>query len=146
MLAILSSIVGIGIGASQSVAYDLFAETVPTKYRGRLIYLSFFGCFGVLYVVIISWIFLADYGWRWVAFACTVPISITLIVGFFWLLESPRWYASMGNYKDAEVLKVLVAAFLFAVVTSNIFPYRPAYNQANSRYKRSRCGRHRIEV
>jgi MFS transporter, putative metabolite:H+ symporter len=102
-------LVGIGIGASQSVAYDLFAESVPTEDRNKIGYVSFFNVFGALYVILTGYLTLSLYGWRWMAFACTLPIMLIAGVGYFYLSESPRWLASQGRYEEAELVLINAA-------------------------------------
>jgi MFS family permease len=101
--------VGVGIGASQSVAYDLFAEAILSKYRSRVTYMSFFSVVGSEYTIPVGRGVLDYYGWRWSAFACATPIFFVLILGYFYLSESPRWLASQGRYKDAEEILVEAA-------------------------------------
>ena len=107
-LIITRTLVGIGIGASQAISYDLFAETVPTKYRGRIIYVSLFSVLGGLYVIAIAWAILETWGWRWVAFFCALPIAIVAVFGYFFMHESPRWLTTQKRYEEAEEIMNIV--------------------------------------
>lgn len=102
-------LVGMGIGASQSVSYDLFAESVPTADRNKIGYVSLFNVFGALYVILTGYLLLGLYGWRWMAFACTLPIMLIAGVGYFYLAESPRWLASQERYEEAELVLINAA-------------------------------------
>ena len=104
MLIITRMFVGVGIGASQSVAYDLFAETVPTKYRNRIVYISLFTVIGSEYVIGVGAGSLAQLGWRWLAFFCALPVLCLGILGIFYLPESPRWLINRGRVDEAEVI------------------------------------------
>ena len=104
MLIITRMFVGVGIGASQSVAYDLFAETVPTQYRNRIVYISLFTVVGSEYVIGVGSGSLAQLGWRWLAFFCALPVLCLGIVGIFYLPESPRWLINRGRVDEAEVI------------------------------------------
>ena len=108
-LVLTRMLVGVGIGSSQSVAYDYFAETVPTKDRNKIGYISFFSVSGSLFVILSGFLLLSTYGWRWMTFACTMPMTFVAIAGFFYLTESSRWLASQGRYLEAEVLLNSVA-------------------------------------
>jgi len=107
-LIITRTLVGIGIGASQAISYDLFAETVPTKYRSRIIYVSLFSILGGLYVIAVAWAILETWGWRWVAFFCALPIAIVAIFGYFFMYESPRWLTTQKRYEEAEEIMNIV--------------------------------------
>ena len=104
MLIITRMFVGVGIGSSQSVAYDLFAETVPTMYRNRIVYISLFSVFGSEYVIGVAAGSLVEYGWRYTTFFCALPILTLGIIGYFCLPESPRWLISQGRMEEAEAL------------------------------------------
>jgi putative MFS transporter len=108
-LIVFRALVGIGIGASQTLAYDLFAETVPTLFRSRIIYMSLFSVLGELYVDSAAWILLTEYGWRWLAFTCAIPMVIVAVVGYFMLPESPRWLTSQERYSEAEEILSVAA-------------------------------------
>ena len=96
--------VGLGIGASNTVAYDLFAETVPTAYRNLIAYTSVFVLVGSEYVIFSAYLFLSEYGWRTTTVACSFPILTVVCVGYFYLPESPRWLVSVGEYEKAKLL------------------------------------------
>lgn len=110
-LIVVRMLVGIGVGASYTVSYDLFAETVPTFYRNRIGYITIFSIFGAEYVILSGYLILSDYGWRWMAFVNTFPMLLLAIVGYFYLPESPRWLLSQGRYDEATAV-LLHAAVL----------------------------------
>eukprot|EP01035_Chromulina_nebulosa_P018110 gene18110-23764_t len=103
-LIIARALVGVGIGASQAIAYDLFAEIIPPQYRARLIFLNYVGLIGQIYLISIAWMILSTAGWRWLSFAAAIPILIIFISGYYTMLESPRWLLSQGRVKEAEAL------------------------------------------
>lgn len=101
-LVITRGLVGVGIGGSQSISYDLFVEAVPTQFRGRIMYVSIFSIIGELYVVSISWGILETWGWRYVCLFCALPILIIWICGVGFLYESPRWLAQQKRFDESE--------------------------------------------
>jgi MFS family permease len=101
-LVVARGLVGVGIGAQQSVAYDLYAEMVPTNLRNRVMYITFFMVFGTEYVILTARYLLEDYGWRYLTGAAALPTLILAMFGYFYIPESPRWLVSQGRYKEAE--------------------------------------------
>ena len=103
-LIVARMLVGVGIGASNTVLYDLFAETVPTINRNLIGYLYLFVLIGSEYVILSGYLFLTKYGWRITTVSCSVPILIVMCVGYFFIPESPRWLVSVGKNEEAKVL------------------------------------------
>ncbi|XP_057970725.1 D-xylose-proton symporter-like 2 [Malania oleifera] len=97
---------GIGIGLAMHAAPMYIAETAPSQIRGRLISLKeFFIVLGMvvgytvgsLLVDIVS-------GWRYM-YAASVPFSVIMGIGTWWLPDSPRWLLlcaiqGKGNLQD----------------------------------------------
>lgn len=105
------TIVGFGIGSSQTVAYDLFVEIIPPNLRSRLIYCSYVGLIGQVYLVAMAWVFLDNYGWRWVCFATALPTVLVTLFGICYLYESPRWLISQGLEDNAWELILKIASW-----------------------------------
>lgn len=83
---------GIGIGLAMHAAPMYIAETAPTQIRGQLISLKeFFIVLGMLlgYAVGSLEINIVS-GWRYM-YATSVPISLIMGAGIWWLPPSPRW-------------------------------------------------------
>ena len=95
-------LVGIGIGSSQAVAFDLFTELLPKKYRSRALFVNFIGGFGQLYLILCSFLTLNTYGWRVLMLFAAIPSILLVFVGFMYLDESPRWLLSQGRVIEAE--------------------------------------------
>lgn len=107
-LIAVETLVGVGLGTVQALTYDLFLETVPTKYRSRVMYISLFTVLGELYVVAIAWAVLSTWGWRWLAFFAMLPIICVSLVGFFVMEESARWLVTQGQSAEAEKVLAVI--------------------------------------
>jgi MFS family permease len=111
-LTITRTLVGIGIGASEVVSYDLCAEILPTKYRGKLIYLALFNVLGNVYVISLCWLILGHgNGWRYIVLAVALPIIPLVILGTIYLHESPRWLIIRRRIMEAEANLNSIARF-----------------------------------
>ncbi|XP_010261641.1 PREDICTED: D-xylose-proton symporter-like 2, partial [Nelumbo nucifera] len=101
-------IFGIGIGLAMHAAPMYIAETAPTQIRGRLISLKeFFIVLGMLlgYTVGCLEIDLVG-GWRYM-YGTSVPLSVIMGIGVWWLPPSPRWLLlcaiqGKGNMQDLK--------------------------------------------
>lgn len=102
--------VGTGIGASQAISYDLFIETLPTKYRSRTIFMSGFVILGEVLVVGLGWWLIPSYGWEWLVFAAALPVTSIIVPSFFFVDESPRWLILQGRVDEAESIIKNMAA------------------------------------
>lgn len=104
VLLVLRFIVGFGIGGSP-IPFDLLAEILPRAMRGKfLVFIEFFWTFGSMFVTGLAWLILSDKGWRVLIYATAVPVTISCIVSYFYLPESPRWLLIKGKVKEAEAV------------------------------------------
>ena len=105
------TLVGVGLGAIQALTYDLFIESMPGKFRSRVVYVSLFTVLGEIYVIAVAWGgVLADSGWRWLAFYAILPILIVSSVGFFVMEESVRWLVTQGKHVEADKVLATIAS------------------------------------
>jgi putative MFS transporter len=114
-------LVGIGIGMSQTVAYDLVAEMLPLKYRSYLVFLNLISAIFMLYVIFVAWIFLEDFGWRYVTFGVALPSLLTLLCSYYMVYESPRWLVCNENSEDAAKVLRRVAEINHGKVNIRIY-------------------------
>ncbi len=102
LLVISRLIVGFGIGGS-NIPFDLLAELLPMQQRGSfLIYINYFWTFGSTFVSLLAWIYLDDYGWRFLAFITMIPVAFTSFFSMYYLPESPRWLLTQNRIREAE--------------------------------------------
>lgn len=116
-LIIFRFLVGVGIGADYPISVSYITENVPSRWRGRLVIGAFtFQAVGALSGAVTGIIILAlferlypnsadvaiAYAWRWM-----LGVGLVLALGvaalrLSFLLESPRYYISRGEYEEAS--------------------------------------------
>lgn len=100
MLVVLRALVGVAIGGL-SVPFDILAEFVQPKYRGRmLMFVEYFWSIGTIVAAGIAWAMLEQWGWRWFVGLCSIPVCLALL-GFTILPESPHWLLNQGREREA---------------------------------------------
>jgi len=98
---------GIAIGVASSLAPLYIAETAPRQYRGFLVTLNQLAIvLGILISFFVSWRLsvLGEGAWRWMFGVGVVP-ALALLLGLFFIPESPRWLASHGQ--ESKALAIL---------------------------------------
>jgi len=109
-LIIFRMLTGFGIGGS-SVPFDLLAEFLPASHRGKfLAFMQLFWTLGSMLVAAMAWATLPTLGWRFLTFACVVPVIIISLYSYFYLPESPRWL--LTQHREREAAQVLIDAAL----------------------------------
>ena len=105
---VLATVFGIGFGVGGlTIPFDILAEFLPTNRRGqKLLQINYAWTFGVLYVVAGAYIFLnvQPPSWRHFTRWCSIPCLLSLIIGFFFIPESPRWLSSKGRLNEAMIV------------------------------------------
>ena len=105
LLAIGRVIVGVAIGIASFTAPLYISEVSPPAIRGKLVSLN---QLMITLGIVVS--YLADYGladkeaWRWMFGLAAIP-ALILLIGLFFVPESPRWL--MGRSRDDEARGVL---------------------------------------
>jgi len=116
-LIIVRAFVGFGVGGI-SVSFDLLAEFMPTRKRGKqLMYIEYFWALGSMFVSAAAWIILPAAGggtstnsggqqpqWRLLTLVTAIPVGISVLVSVPYLPESPRWLLEEQRVKEAEVV------------------------------------------
>ncbi len=105
LLAIGRVVVGVAIGIASFTAPLYISEISPPAIRGKLVSLN---QLMITLGIVVS--YLADYGladkeaWRWMFGLAAIP-ALILLIGLFFVPESPRWL--MGRSRDDEARSVL---------------------------------------
>ncbi|MBN2678850.1 MFS transporter [Acidithiobacillus montserratensis] len=98
--------IGLALGCDYPTAHLVISEAVPSKGRGGLVLGAFaFQAVGAIVGAGLGIIILDAYpevdAWRWMYAAAIIP-AILVIVGRFFITDSPHWLASKGRVEEAE--------------------------------------------
>jgi MFS transporter, putative metabolite transport protein len=99
--------VGIALGCDYPTAHLIISESMPSRIRGRMVLSAFgFQAVGGLVGTGIGLLILfenPDIGaWRWM-YASTLILAIPVIIGRFFVVQSPPWLVCCGRIAEAEV-------------------------------------------
>ncbi|KAK7285417.1 hypothetical protein RJT34_20187 [Clitoria ternatea] len=89
---------GYGMGVFSYVVPVFVAEIAPKELRGALTTLN---QFMIVAAVSVSFVIGNVLPWRILALTCLIPTAV-LLLGLFFIPESPRWLAKRGRRKDFE--------------------------------------------
>ncbi len=93
---------GIGIGIASFISPMYIAELVPAKVRGSLVAVNMLAITtGIVVAYLVDYAFSASHGWRYMFGLAALP-SIGLVVGMWWLPDSPRWLISKSKVGEAR--------------------------------------------
>lgn len=97
---------GIALGCDYPTAHLVISESIPSKMRGRLVLGAFaFQAVGAFFGTGIGILILREVqvveAWRWMYATAIIP-AIFVIVGRFFVTESPHWQVSKGHIEKAE--------------------------------------------
>ncbi len=93
---------GIGIGIASFISPMYIAELVPAKVRGSLVAVNMLAITtGIVVAYLVDYAFSAAHGWRYMFGLAVVP-AIGLVIGMWWLPDSPRWLISKSKIDEAR--------------------------------------------
>src|SRR5215208_4789381 len=99
--------IGLALGCDYPTAHLIISESIPSRIRGRMVLAAFgFQAVGGLAGTAIGFLILyenPDVGaWRWI-YASTILLAVPVIIGRFFVVQSPLWLAYRGRVEEAEV-------------------------------------------
>ncbi|CAG9297376.1 sugar porter family MFS transporter [Celerinatantimonas diazotrophica] len=108
MLIVMRVLLGLAIGIASYTAPLYLSEIAPENIRGSMISMyQLMITIGILVAYVSDTLFSYHGAWRWMLGIITIP-AIVLLIGVFFLPDSPRWLAARGDDNKARrVLEML---------------------------------------
>jgi sugar porter (SP) family MFS transporter len=111
LLIVMRIIIGFAIGITSYVVPMYIAEISPTRVRGALVTLNqLMITIGILVSYITDYLLSNDanvQSWRWMFLVGFIPAMI-LLIGMFFLPETPRWLISKGRWEEGKAILLKV--------------------------------------
>lgn len=102
MLVLFCIVMGMGIGVSSVVVPLYLSEIAPTESRGALSSLNqLMIVTGILAAFLVDYALAAYEAWRWMFAVGAVP-SAVLLIGMYFMPETPRWLVKQGREEEAR--------------------------------------------
>ena len=97
---------GIALGCDYPTAHLIISESMPSRIRGRMVLGAFgFQAIGGLAGTAIGFMILFENpditAWRWM-YASTILLAVPVIIGRFFVVQSPCWLVFRGRIAEAE--------------------------------------------
>jgi hypothetical protein len=107
-LVVVAALVGIGValGCDYPTAHLIISESIPSRIRGRMVLGAFgFQAIGALVGTAVGFVILFENpdvaAWRWM-YASTLVLAVPVIIGRFFIVQSPLWLMFRGRVEEAE--------------------------------------------
>ena len=93
---------GVAIGIASFISPMYIAELVPAKVRGSLVAVNMLAITsGIVVAYLVDYAFSFSGEWRYMFGLAAIP-SVALVVGMWWLPDSPRWLISKSKVEEAR--------------------------------------------
>ena len=106
ILVLFRLVLGLGVGSAALIVPLYLSEIAPTHIRGAISSLNQLNIvFGILFAYIVNALLASAGAWRWMLGLALIP-SIVLLIGMYFMPETPRWLVSQDRDEEArEVLR-----------------------------------------
>ena len=102
VLLVARVVLGVAVGIASYTAPLYLSEIAPEKIRGSMISMyQLMITIGILGAYLSDTAFSYTGAWRWMLGVIIIP-AILLLIGVFFLPDSPRWFAAKRRFVDAE--------------------------------------------
>jgi len=102
ILVLFRVVLGLGVGAAALVVPLYLSEIAPTQIRGAISSLNQLNIVvGILLAFIVNALLANAEAWRWMLGLAAIP-SLVLLIGMYFLPETPRWLVSQDRDEDAR--------------------------------------------
>jgi len=102
VLVLFRVVLGLAVGSAALIVPLYLSEIAPTQIRGAITSLNQLNIvFGILFAYIINALLASGGAWRWMLGLAVIP-SLVLLIGMFFLPETPRWLVSQDRDEDAR--------------------------------------------
>ena len=95
-------VLGLAVGAAALIVPLYLSEVAPTRIRGAITSLNQLNIvFGILFAYIVNALLASAGAWRWMLGLAAIP-SLVLLIGMFFMPETPRWLVSQDRDENAR--------------------------------------------
>jgi SP family sugar:H+ symporter-like MFS transporter len=102
VLVLFRVILGLAVGAAALIVPLYLSEIAPTEIRGAISSLNqLMITVGILLAFIVNALLANSGAWRWMLGLAVIP-SLILLVGMYFMPETPRWLVSRGRENEAR--------------------------------------------
>ncbi|KAB2496069.1 sugar porter family MFS transporter [Priestia endophytica] len=107
VLVLFRIFLGVPVGGASALVPLYLSEMAPAEIRGRVASLNtLMNALGILMAYIVNFAFATGGRWDWMLLLAVVP-SVLLMVGMFFMPESPRWLLKQDREGDARKVLLL---------------------------------------
>jgi sugar porter (SP) family MFS transporter len=102
VLVLFRVVLGLAVGAAALIVPLYLSEIAPTEIRGAISSLNqLMITVGILLAFIVNALLANSGAWRWMLGLAVIP-SLILLVGMYFMPETPRWLVSRGRENEAR--------------------------------------------
>ncbi|MDE5054379.1 sugar porter family MFS transporter [Niallia taxi] len=107
MLILFRIELGVAVGGASAIVPLYLSEMAPAAIRGRVASLNtLMNSIGILMAYLVNFVFASSGSWDWMLLLAVVP-SLLLMLGMFFMPESPRWLLQKGREEEARSVLLL---------------------------------------